>query len=102
MVNNWRWGELWNGVVNGGRSCCYVTNREPGICSARFSQCGSRSPLPLGRGDRGEAPVNWSQNYDPLRNVFLSTAVAALPLVALLGLLASGRVKAHLAAVVGL
>src|SRR5205085_8475951 len=46
--------------------------------------------------------VPWAQNYDPLHNVVLSTAVAALPLVALLGLLASGRVPAHIAALVGL
>ena len=44
----------------------------------------------------------WAQNYDPLHNVVWSTAVAALPLVALLGLLASGKVPAHLAALAGL
>lgn len=44
----------------------------------------------------------WTQNYDPLGSPWLSTIVAALPVVVLLGLLASGRVSAHLAALVGL
>jgi len=44
----------------------------------------------------------WPQTYDPFHNVALSTAVAALPLLALLGALASGRVKAHYAALLGL
>ncbi len=42
------------------------------------------------------APTIWAQSYD------LSPLVAALPLVALLGLLATGRVQAHVAALVGL
>jgi len=44
----------------------------------------------------------WSQVYDPFSNPALSTAVAALPVVALLGLLASGRVRAWWAALLGL
>jgi lactate permease len=44
----------------------------------------------------------WPQNYNPLGNAFLSTLVAALPLVALMGLLAWKRVRAHQAAVAGL
>ena len=40
----------------------------------------------------------WQQIYDPLANPVLSTMVAALPLVALLALIASGRAKPHLAA----
>jgi lactate permease len=43
----------------------------------------------------------WQQNYDPL-NGPLSTIVAALPLVVLLGLLAWRRIPAHVAAVAGL
>ena len=31
----------------------------------------------------------WHQVYDPLNNRFLSTAVAALPIVLLLGMIAS-------------
>ena len=44
----------------------------------------------------------WSQVYDPLHNMLLSTVVAAIPLVVLLGALAFFRIKAHWAAVLGL
>lgn len=44
----------------------------------------------------------WSQNYDPLRNAFLSTLVASLPVVALLGLIAFARMRIHVAALLGL
>jgi CheY-like chemotaxis protein len=43
-----------------------------------------------------------TQVYDPLNNPFASAALAALPVVLLLGLLATGRVSAHLAALAGL
>jgi lactate permease len=44
----------------------------------------------------------WSQVYDPLGSPFLSTVVAALPVVALLGSIAFLRIRAHLAALIGL
>jgi lactate permease len=44
----------------------------------------------------------WPQRYDPLHNAALSTALAALPLVLLLGLLATRRVRAHTAALIAL
>src|SRR2546421_9915139 len=44
----------------------------------------------------------WNQIYNPLGNAALSTVAAALPVVTLLVLMASGRVKAHLAAVIAL
>ncbi len=44
----------------------------------------------------------WSQIYDPMRNVVLSTMVAALPVVVLLGSLAFLRLQAHIAALLGL
>src|SRR5438128_3959451 len=47
-------------------------------------------------------PMTWTQNYDPCHSPMLSTLVAALPIVLLLGLLASGRVAAPAAALVGL
>nr|WP_294794400.1 L-lactate permease [uncultured Mucilaginibacter sp.] len=44
----------------------------------------------------------WSQNYDPLHNVFLSTLVAAIPIILLLSLIAIFRVRIHFAAILGL
>jgi len=44
----------------------------------------------------------WDQVYDPLSNKALSTLVAALPVVTLLVLIASNKVKAHIAAIVAL
>jgi lactate permease len=44
----------------------------------------------------------WTQNYDPCHNTLTSTLLAALPIVLLLGLLATGRVPAALAALAGL
>jgi lactate permease len=46
--------------------------------------------------------VTWTQNYDPFSSPWVSTLVAALPVVLLLGLLASGKVPAQLAAFIGL
>src|SRR6516164_2407096 len=44
----------------------------------------------------------WTQNYDPFGSPVLSPLVAALPVVVLLGLLATGRVSAPKAALAGL
>jgi len=44
----------------------------------------------------------WPQAYDPLHNVVLSTLCASLPVLVLLGTLAILRVKAHVAALLGL
>jgi len=44
----------------------------------------------------------WSQVYDPLHNAWLSTLLATIPVVVLLGGLAILRLKAHVAALAGL
>ncbi|MFZ1951103.1 MAG: L-lactate permease [Pseudolabrys sp.] len=44
----------------------------------------------------------WNQIYNPLGNTILSTGAAALPVVTLLVLIASNKVKAHIAAVIAL
>jgi lactate permease len=46
--------------------------------------------------------MHWTQNYDPFGSPFVSTCLAALPIVLLLGLLATGRVPAPAAALSGL
>ncbi|MDH2383825.1 L-lactate permease [Bradyrhizobium sp. CER78] len=42
----------------------------------------------------------WNQIYNPLGNAGLSTVAAAVPVVTLLVLIASGKVKAHIAAII--
>ncbi len=44
----------------------------------------------------------WTQNYAPFESLWLDPLLAALPVIVLLGLLATGRVPAVLAAVAGL
>jgi len=44
----------------------------------------------------------WPQSYDPLHSTLASTLLAAGPVVVLLGCIASGRVKAHYAALLAL
>src|SRR6476659_3624710 len=44
----------------------------------------------------------WNQIYNPLGNAALSTIAAAIPVVTLLVLIASGKVKAHVAAILAL
>jgi lactate permease len=48
------------------------------------------------------AAGRWQQGYDPTGHWILSTAIAALPIVVLLGAMAILRLKAHVAALAGL
>jgi lactate permease len=45
--------------------------------------------------------MTWTQAYDPLGHWWLSTLVAAMPILVLLGLLAGLKVRAHLCAMAG-
>ena len=45
--------------------------------------------------------MSWTQVYDPTGRWWLSTLIAALPIIVLLGLLAGLRVRAHLCAMAG-
>jgi lactate permease len=45
--------------------------------------------------------MNWTQVYDPFGHWWLSTLVAALPILVLFGLLAGLKVKPHLCAIAG-
>jgi lactate permease len=44
----------------------------------------------------------WLQTYDPLGNPFLSTAIAALPVIVLLGAIGILQIRIHVAALLGL
>lgn len=48
------------------------------------------------------ASLHWAQGYNPTGSFVLSTLVAALPIVVLLGAMAILRLKAHVAALAGL
>ena len=45
--------------------------------------------------------MTWTQNYDPLGYWWLSTLLAALPILVLLGLLAGLKIRPHICAILG-
>src|SRR5271169_5899728 len=56
----------------------------------------------FGRPNTGkECVMNWTQVYDPLNHWWLSTLVAALPIIVLFTLLAGLKVKPHWCAIAG-
>src|SRR3974390_2669359 len=59
-------------------------------------------PPATSRNMYGGVNTMWNQVYNPLGNAALSTLAAALPVVTLLALIASGKVKAPIAAIVAL
>src|SRR5207237_1257680 len=61
-----------------------------------------RAPLRVAAKQNSQVRMTWTQNYDPFNSPVLSTLVAALPVVVLLGLLATNRVSAPMAALAGL
>ncbi len=63
---------------------------------------GTRPATQVGRPDNrvGEGVAMWNQVYNPLGSAALSTVAAAIPVVTLLVLIASGKVKAHIAAII--
>src|SRR5664279_5562815 len=58
--------------------------------------------MPRFRAGFGGRNIMWDQVYNPFNNATLSTIAAAIPVVTLLVLIASNKVKAHIAAVIAL
>src|SRR5258708_36636795 len=63
---------------------------------------GPRAPASRRNKDGHHEETMWNQVYNPFANEALSTVIAAIPVATLLILIASGKVKAHVAAVVAL
>jgi lactate permease len=78
---------------------------EVALCERSFDTCASAPAVHAGRERQNSAwggIAMWNQVYNPFGNTALSTVAAAIPVVTLLVLIASGKVKAHIAAIVAL
>src|SRR3984893_1135089 len=79
-----------------------------GLIANRCANCVEQSKSSIGCCDDVAKKVwdgrntMWNQVYNPFGNAVLSTCAAALPVVTLLVLIASNKVKAHIAAVIAL
>src|SRR2546423_9309772 len=87
-------------VYSAGDESC--ANKTPFIVGRRPQQAtatphGEDNPLCVWRGGLME----WMQIYDPLGHWWLSTLLAALPIVVLFGLLAGLKLKPHWCAIAG-
>jgi lactate permease len=96
---------MWHGLLRSARFSGQVSLvvASPGkgrLClgglGKRHDAWGKASPRYL------EGEAMWNQVYNPFGNGALSTIAAALPVVTLLVLIASNKVKAHIAAIVAL
>lgn len=79
--------------------------RKPASNMSNVSMAVGAVALILGAGylfKTNPATGSWAQVYDPTGHWWLSTALAALPVVVLLGLMAGLRIRAHVAAIIGL
>src|SRR5438445_13460203 len=85
--------ERWRGQ---GRPTSRIARLLPQSLNTCPLHAGGRAKNNMGR------TAMWDQIYNPLGNAALSTIAAAVPVVTLLVLIASGKVKAHLAAIIAL
>src|ERR1700732_4168269 len=78
-----------------------ATRGQPGWAGDYASTTKKAAHRPGGSGPQGGIAM-WNQVYNPFGNAALSTLAAALPVVTLLALIASNKVKAHFAAIIAL
>src|SRR5260370_18223768 len=70
------------------------------VVLAVFFRCASET-MDAQKPRIGGPAVTWTQVYDPTGHWWLSTLIAALPIIVLLGLLGGRRVRPHLCAIPG-
>ncbi len=70
------------------------------VVLAAFFRCASET-MNAQKPRIGGPAMTWTQVYDPMGHWWLSTLIAALPIIVLLGLLGGLRVRPHLCAIAG-